>query len=80
MLRGIAGGMIGLLVGIGIGATRSRPVTGVLLGIFVGGGVGAFAGAILAEPRNLPVALVGSALLVLLGLVVRALSSRPHGT
>jgi hypothetical protein len=52
----------------------------VLLGIFVGAAVGAFAGAILAEPKNLPVALIGSALLVSLGVVVRALSSRPHGT
>ena len=72
--------MIGLLVGIGIGASRPRPVAGVLLGIFVGGGVGAFAGAVLAEPRNLPVAAIGSALLVLLGVAVRVFSSRPHGT
>jgi len=68
------------LVGIAIGATRSRPFVGVPLGIFVGGVVGALAGAVLAEPRNLPVALIGSALLVLLGVAVRVLSSRPHGT
>ena len=80
VMRGIAGAMIGLLVGIGIGATRPRPVAGVLLGIFVGGGVGAFAGAVLAEPKNLPVAAIGAALLLLLGIVVRVFSSRPHGT
>jgi hypothetical protein len=77
-LRAVAGGMIGLLVGIGIGATRPRPVAGVVLGILVGGCVGAFAGGVLADSRNLPVAAIGSALLLLVGIVVRVLSPRPH--
>jgi hypothetical protein len=67
-------------VGIGIGASRPRPVAGVVLGIFAGGFVGAFAGAVLAEPKNLPVAAIGSALLVLLGVVVRTFSARPQET
>jgi hypothetical protein len=78
VLRGIAGGIIGLLVGIYLGATRRRPILGVLLGIVVGGFTGAFAGAVFTEPKNLLVAVVGSALLILLGVVVRGLSRRPH--
>ena len=72
----MAGCMIGLLVGIGIGATRPRPVLGVLLGILVGGFVGGVAGGVLTQPENLPVAAIGSAVLLLLGGVVYLFSSR----
>jgi hypothetical protein len=78
VLRGIVGGTIGLLVGIYLGLTRKRPVLGVPLAAVVGVCVGAFAGVVFMEPRNLLVAAIGAALLILLGVVVRGLSRRPH--
>ncbi len=75
-LRALGGAMVGLLVGIGIGVTRPRPVLAVLLGVPVGGFVGGVAGGVLAQPENLPVVGIGSALLLLLGGVIYLLSSR----
>ncbi len=75
-LRAMGGCMIGLLVGIGVGATRPRPVLGVLLGIIVGWFVGGVAGGFLAQPESLPLAAIGSAVLLLLGGVVYLFSSR----
>jgi hypothetical protein len=77
VLRGIVGGIIGLLVGIYLGLTRRRPVLGVPLAAIVGVCVGAFAGIVFMEPRNLLVAAIGAVLLILLGVLVRALSPRP---
>jgi hypothetical protein len=77
-LRGAAGAMIGLLVGIYLGLRRRRPMVGVPLGVVVGGLVGAFAGVVFTEPKNLLVAAIGSALLILLGIIVRGLSRHPH--
>ncbi len=76
-LRGVAGCLIGLLVGIRLGAMRPRPLVGVLFGVFIGGIIGALAGGVLADPRNLSLAVSGSALLILFGVGMRALSS-PH--
>ena len=75
-LRALAGGVIGLFVGIGIGATRLRPIAGVLLGIFVGVPVGAFACATLTQRENLVLVAIGSALLIALGAVVRLFSRK----
>jgi hypothetical protein len=77
-LRGTAGAIIGLLVGIYLGLHRRRPIVGVPLGAIVGGFVGGFAGIVFTEPRNLLVAAIGAVLLVLLGIIVRGLSRRPH--
>jgi hypothetical protein len=77
-MRAFAGGLIGFFVGLGIGATRPRPVAGALFGLLIGGNVGAFAGSILTEPTNLLVVVIGSVLLIALAAVVRAFSHHPQ--
>ena len=73
--------MIGLLVGIGIGATARGRSPACCWEFSWAASWARLAGAVLAEPRNLLVAVIGSALLVLLGVVVRVFSSiRPHET
>jgi hypothetical protein len=52
---------------------------GVLLGILVGWFVGGVAGGFLTQPESLPVAAIGSAVLLLLGGVVYLFSSRRAG-
>ena len=72
-----SGAVIGLVVGVTIALRRRRWLIGLLLALFLGVPVGGAAAVLLAEPRNMPLALVGSALLVLLGVVVRKFSSTP---
>ncbi|MEN6451008.1 MAG: hypothetical protein ABFC96_10995 [Thermoguttaceae bacterium] len=74
-MRGVAGAVIGLLVGVGIGATRPRPVLGALLGILVGVPTGGVAGGILTQPENAPLALIGPAILLLMGGLIYHLSA-----
>jgi hypothetical protein len=78
-LRALGGAMVGLLVGIGIGVTRPRPVLATLLGSLVGWFVGGVAAGFLSQPENLPVVGIGSALLLLMGGVFYVLSSRRAG-
>jgi hypothetical protein len=76
MFYGIGGAAVGILVGIGIGATRPKPVLGVLLGIFGGIAMGGSFGALFSLPNNFPVAAIGAGILLLFGIVVRAFSRR----
>jgi len=76
-LRALAGGLVGMFAGIAVGATRPRPSLGVLLAVPIGRFAGALAGAVFTEPENVPVVAIGSALVVLLGVVVRTFSLRP---
>ena len=76
--RGFAGAIAGLFTGIVVGATRPRPLLGVLLAVPVGVLSGALAASFFTEPENVLLVVVGSVLLILLGVVVRALSRRPH--
>jgi hypothetical protein len=75
--RGVAGAVVGLFVGIAVGATRPRPILGVLLALPVGMCWGGLVGAALTEPESVLVVAVGSTLLILFAVVIRALSRRP---
>jgi len=76
-LRAISGILIGTFVGLGMGLTRPRRRWGIPLGLLTGWFVGG-AGSLFADPRNLPLAAIGSLLLIVLGVVVRVgSSSRP---
>lgn len=76
-LRAISGILIGTFVGLGMGLTRPRRRWGIPLGLLTGWFVGGAAGSLFADPRNLPLAVIGSLVLIVLGVVVRAGSSRP---
>ena len=75
--RAIVGAGIGLFVGATIAFRRRRWGFGLALAVLIGPLVGGAAAVLMAEPRNLSVVLVGSAVLVLFGLVVRKLSHTP---
>jgi hypothetical protein len=75
--RGVGGAIVGLFVGIAVGATRPRPILGVLVALPIGIVWGAIVAAALTEPESVLVVAVGSTLLVLFGLAIRALSRRP---
>lgn len=75
--RGAAGALVGMFVGIGVGATRPRPILGVLLAVPIGVLAGALTGAVITDPENVLLVAIGSALLILLGVVVRRFSYRP---
>ena len=68
---------IGLFVGVTIALRRRRWGFGLALAVLVGIPAGAATAVLLAEPHNLSVVLVGSAVLVLFGVVVRKLSHIP---
>ena len=68
---------IGLIVGVWFGAMQPRPIRGVLVGIPLGFYAGGGAGNLFGAPQNLPLVAIGSAVLVLLGLLVRRYSARP---
>ena len=73
-LRGAAGVIVGLFVGLAVGLTQPRPFRACLLTAPIGTIAGAGAAVLLALPANLPVVAVGSLVLVVFGLVVRAWS------
>ena len=75
--RAIGGGMLGLVIGLGTGLAQPRPVRATLLGIFLGFTVGAVAGTLLTEPRNFPLVVVGSLVLIVFSVVIRVLSDQP---
>jgi hypothetical protein len=76
--RGFAGAIAGLFTGIVVGATRPRPLLGVLLAVPIGVFSGALAASFFTEPENVFLVVVGSVLLLLLGVVVRVFSRRPQ--
>jgi hypothetical protein len=75
--RALGGTMVGLLVGIGVGVMRPRPVLGGILGGLLGMVIGAAVGGAMTCPDSLAVTLIGSLLLFLMGAVICMLSNRP---
>jgi hypothetical protein len=74
ILRGICGAVIGAVVGFGIGIPRRmRHVSG-FLGIWGGAFIGVLAATIVSIPQNVTVALIGAAVLLAFGVVVRVFS------
>ena len=71
--RAVTGAVIGLIVGIVVALRRQCWPAGLVLALFLAR-AGAWAAVPLAEPHNLPVALVGAAVLLALGIAVRGLS------
>ncbi|MCC6125232.1 MAG: hypothetical protein IT426_09740 [Pirellulales bacterium] len=76
ILRAVSGTIIGVIVGVGIGLSRRRWIVGAILGFFGGGIVGGLAATILSVPQNIPLAPIGSAVLLLGGVAVRLFSRR----
>lgn len=74
MLRILSGVIIGATIGISIGASRRRWKWGVFFGSFFGAASGCLAATILSLPQNVPLALIGAAILLLGGLLIRLLS------
>jgi len=72
----LSGAVLGILVGIFVGFAQPRPVRGTLLGIFIGILTGMAGAVLFTHPKNLPLVAVGSLVLVLFGVVVRAFSRR----
>jgi hypothetical protein len=77
-MRSFGGAIIGLFVGVVVGVGRPRPFFGVLFGIPFGAITGGVSGGVLIAPCNLPLVAIGSAVLILLGLMVRKFSHRPE--
>jgi peptidoglycan/LPS O-acetylase OafA/YrhL len=74
ILRAISGTVIGALIGIGIGKSRRRWIIGIIWGLVVGSISGFLAATLLSIPQNVTLAIVGAAVLVVGGIVVRLLS------
>jgi uncharacterized membrane protein len=74
--RAVSGMVIGIIVGVGIGSSRRRWIVGIIGGLLGGGLVGGFAATVISIPQNLPLAMIGSAVLLLGGIVVRILSRK----
>ena len=74
ILRGISGTIIGVIIGVGIGLSRRRRIAGAIWGFFGGGLIGGLAATIISLPQNIPLALIGAAVLLLGGIVVRVFS------
>jgi hypothetical protein len=77
VVAGMGGMLVGLFVGLVIGAGQLRPLWGICLGVFVGMITGTASGVLLAAPGKMLPILVGSLLIVLFGAVVRRYSGRP---
>jgi hypothetical protein len=75
-LRAVGGAVIGAIVGIAVGATRPRPFLGLLLAVPIGALVGAAICGVFTTVENIPLALVGSVLLILVGVGIRIFSRR----
>ena len=73
------GGFVGIVVGVVIGRRQIRPGRGILVGVLAGWMAGAGCGALLAVPNSLWVIIVGSAVMIFFGLVVRYFSADPPG-
>jgi hypothetical protein len=73
----VGGAIIGMLSGIIVGVTQSRRLWGTLLSIPVGAVAGAVAAALFTQPENVLLVVVGSVVLIVLGVVVRTFSSDP---
>jgi hypothetical protein len=76
IMRAVSGTIIGVIVGVGIGLSRRRWIVGAILGFFAGGIVGVLTATILSVPQNIPLALIGSAVLLLGGGAVRLFSRK----
>jgi len=70
----IATFLIGIVVGVAVGLRQLRPTAGVVAGVPTGAIAGAGCGLLLAAHNLLPIVVVGSAVMVLLALVVRLYS------
>ena len=80
ILRAVSGAIIGAIIGVGIGTSRRRKIVGGFGGFLGGGFIGGLAATILSVPQNIPLALIGAAVLLLGGIAVRFLSrSAPEG-
>jgi hypothetical protein len=73
-LRGVSGAIIGAIIGVGIGVSRRRKIVGGFAGFCGGGFIGGLAATIISVPQNIPLALIGAAVLLLGGIAVRFLS------
>lgn len=73
-LRAISGTVIGAVIGVGIGKSRRRWIIGTIWGLIVGSISGFLAATFISVPQNVTLALVGSAVLVVGGIIVRLLS------
>ena len=58
------------MIGFGIGVSRRRRIAGAIWGFFGGGLIGGLAATIVSLPQNIPLALIGAAVLLLGGIVV----------
>jgi hypothetical protein len=76
ILRAISGTVIGAIIGVGIGKSRRRWIAGILWGLVVGSISGCLAATLLSIPQNVTLAIVGAAVLLAGGIVVRLLSRR----
>jgi hypothetical protein len=73
--RAVGGAVIGIFAGFVVGITRSRRVEGIIMAVPVAAVAGGLAAACLTQRENVPLVLVGSVVVVLLGVVVRTFSS-----
>jgi hypothetical protein len=76
--RAVGGAIIGIFIGLAAGVTRSRRFFGTLLTVPAGAVAGAMAAALFTQPENVLLVVVGSVVLVLLGVVVQVFSSHPR--
>jgi len=74
ILRAASGAIIGAIIGVGIGLSRRRRIAGAIWGFFGGSLIGGLAATIVSLPQNIPLALIGAAVLLLGGVAVRVFS------
>ena len=76
--RAVGGAIIGMFSGLVAGVMQSRRFFGTLLAVPVGAVGGALAAALFTQPENVLLVVVGSVVLVLLGVVVQVFSRHPR--
>jgi len=69
--------LVGTFVGGAMGIGRERWIRGCLAGMFAGNICGSASGLLLCSPGVWPTLVIGSAVVVLFGAVVRRLSGKP---
>ncbi len=76
--RAVGGAIIGMFSGLIAGVMQARRFFGTLLAVPVGAVGGALAAALFTQPENVLLVVVGSVVLVLLGVVVQVFSRHPR--